>query len=209
MSLTVAGIQPVTATLTLPLRGAWSLEAELPAGAAGEEALWRMIDQPRPGRPWAIAEALRRGVSVEEIHARCGIDPWFLRNLQEIVETEAALVAAPSDEREAWLRPAKQMGFSDRRIAALWGTDELSVRALRHHGGGDWRTKADMAQMRAEAARSVVPGSIMDDIVRGLAIKRQGTPADLAAMCLFLLSDEASWITGQIIDVDGGQVVRS
>ena len=55
----------------------------------------------------------------------------------------------------------------------------------------------------------MVPGSIMDDIVRGLAIKRQGTPADLAAMCLFLLSDEASWITGQIIDVDGGQVVRS
>jgi NAD(P)-dependent dehydrogenase (short-subunit alcohol dehydrogenase family) len=49
----------------------------------------------------------------------------------------------------------------------------------------------------------------MDDIVGGLALKRQGTPEDLAAMCLFLLSDEASWITGQIIDVDGGQVVRA
>jgi carbamoyl-phosphate synthase large subunit len=99
------------------------------------EALWKQIEVPRPGRPWAIAEALRRGVSVEELHARCWIDPWFLRNLQEIVETEAALAAASPDAREAWLRPAKQMGFSDRRIAALWGTDEHAVRALRHRLG--------------------------------------------------------------------------
>jgi carbamoyl-phosphate synthase large subunit len=99
------------------------------------EALWKQIEVPRPGRPWAIAEALRRGVSVEELHARCWIDPWFLRNLQEIVETEAALAAAAPDAREAWLRPAKQMGFSDRRIAALWGTDEHAVRALRHRLG--------------------------------------------------------------------------
>ena len=112
---------------------------ESPEARGGEpvsmDALWKQIEVPRPGRPWAIAEALRRGVSVEEIHARCWIDPWFLRNLQEIVETEAALVAAPFDEREAWLRPAKQMGFSDRRIAALWGTDEHAVRALRHRLG--------------------------------------------------------------------------
>ena len=59
------------------------------------------------------------------------------------------------------------------------------------------------------AARSVVPESILDGIVANLAIKRRGTPEDLAAMCLFLLSDEASWITGQIFNVDGGQVVRA
>jgi 3-oxoacyl-[acyl-carrier protein] reductase len=50
---------------------------------------------------------------------------------------------------------------------------------------------------------------MIDDIVRGLAIKRRGTPQDLVGMCLFLLSDEASWITGQIFNVDGGQIVRS
>src|SRR5512139_2720080 len=51
--------------------GVTGLEApELPAGAAGDEALWRMIDQPRPGRPWAIAEAFRRGATVEELHRR-------------------------------------------------------------------------------------------------------------------------------------------
>lgn len=42
-------------------------------------------------------------------------------------------------------------------------------------------------------------------------MKRQGTPGDFVGMCLFLflLSDEARWITGQIFNVDGGQVIRS
>jgi carbamoyl-phosphate synthase large subunit len=108
---------------------------ELPAGAAGEEALWRMIDQPRPGRPWAIAEAFRRGATVEEIQRRSAIDPWFLRNLQELVEMEAALAAAAPAERAAWLRPAKQAGFSDARLAALWCIREDEVRAFRRQHG--------------------------------------------------------------------------
>jgi carbamoyl-phosphate synthase large subunit len=108
---------------------------ELPAGAAGEEALWRMIDQPRPGRPWAIAEAFRRGATVEEIYRRSAIDPWFLRNIQELVEMEAALAAAAPAQRAAWLRPAKQAGFSDARLAALWHVSEGEVRTLRRHHG--------------------------------------------------------------------------
>ena len=60
-----------------------------------------------------------------------------------------------------------------------------------------------------EATREVVPPSIVKDLVKNLALKRQGTPDDMANMLLFLLSDEASWITGHIFNVDGGQVVRS
>ncbi|MCX5738490.1 MAG: carbamoyl-phosphate synthase large subunit, partial [Proteobacteria bacterium] len=104
-------------------------------GEVAADALWAQVEVPRPGRPWAVAELLRRGVSVEEINARCGIDPWFLRNLLEIVETEKALTAAAASDRLAWLRPAKQMGFSDRRLAALWNSDEDSVRELRHANG--------------------------------------------------------------------------
>jgi 3-oxoacyl-[acyl-carrier protein] reductase len=59
-----------------------------------------------------------------------------------------------------------------------------------------------------EATRSM-PAGIIDDMVSKLPLKRQGTPADLVGMCLFLLSDEASWITGQIFNVDGGQIIRS
>ena len=40
-------------------------------------------------------------------------------------------------------------------------------------------------------------------------LKRQGTPQDLVGTCLFLLSDDAAWITGHIFNVDGGQIVRS
>ena len=52
------------------------------------------------------------------------------------------------------------------------------------------------------------PGCPLPEIVQTLPLARMGTPEDLAGMCLFLLSDEASWITGQIFNVDGGQVVR-
>jgi carbamoyl-phosphate synthase large subunit len=100
-------------------------------GRTGLEELWKQIDVPRPGRPWAIAEAFRRGASVEEIHRRTKIDPWFLRNLLEIVEAERALEGAAPEDRPAWLRPAKQLGFSDRRLADLWQLAEADVRALR------------------------------------------------------------------------------
>ena len=50
---------------------------------------------------------------------------------------------------------------------------------------------------------------MVQDIVNRLPLKRFGKPEDLVGMCLFLLSDEASWITGQIFNVDGGQVIRS
>ncbi len=107
----------------------------VPEGAEGMERLWGMIDQPRPGRPWAIAEALRRGVTLEELHDRSMIDPWFLRNLAEIVETEKALEAAPVEQRDDWMRPAKQMGFSDARLATLWGLEEAEVRKQRIAAG--------------------------------------------------------------------------
>jgi NAD(P)-dependent dehydrogenase (short-subunit alcohol dehydrogenase family) len=45
-------------------------------------------------------------------------------------------------------------------------------------------------------------------MVQGLALKRMGTPEDMAGTVLFLLSDAASWLTGQVVSVDGGQVVR-
>jgi carbamoyl-phosphate synthase large subunit len=104
---------------------------QLPEGKEGDAALWAQIDTPRPGRLWAVAEALRRGTPIEELRRRSWLDPWFLRNLRDIVEMEADLEAAAPQERAAWLRPAKQLGFSDRRLAALWGLDEGEVRSLR------------------------------------------------------------------------------
>ncbi|HIL01437.1 MAG TPA: carbamoyl-phosphate synthase large subunit [Myxococcales bacterium] len=107
----------------------------LPAGPEAREKLLESLEIPRPGRPWAVAEAFRRGWSVEEIHRASWIDPWFLRRIEEIVLAEQDLVAADTEQREAWLRPAKQMGFSDLRLAELWKTDEDAVRATRKRLG--------------------------------------------------------------------------
>jgi 3-oxoacyl-[acyl-carrier protein] reductase len=58
------------------------------------------------------------------------------------------------------------------------------------------------------ATREVVPEMYLEPLVQSLMIKRLGTPDDLVGACLFLLSDEARWMTGQIIAVDGGQTIR-
>ena len=58
------------------------------------------------------------------------------------------------------------------------------------------------------ATREVVPEMFLEPIVQSLMIKRIGTPDDLVGALLFLLSDEARWMTGQIVSVDGGQIVR-
>lgn len=60
-----------------------------------------------------------------------------------------------------------------------------------------------------EATRTSTPQAIVADMVKRIPLQRMGTPEDLSGLCLFLLSDEAAWITGQIFNVDGGQVYRS
>lgn len=59
-----------------------------------------------------------------------------------------------------------------------------------------------------EATRRIVPEPILEQIVSSMPLRRQGRPEDIVGACLFLLSDEASWITGQILNVDGGQIMR-
>jgi NAD(P)-dependent dehydrogenase (short-subunit alcohol dehydrogenase family) len=60
-----------------------------------------------------------------------------------------------------------------------------------------------------EATRNQVGEGMIKSLVKDLAIKRPGTPADMVGACLFLLSDDAAWVTGQILAVDGGQIFRS
>ena len=59
-----------------------------------------------------------------------------------------------------------------------------------------------------EANRTTTPAAMVDDIVKRIPLSRMGQPEDLVGMCLFLLSDQARWITGQIFNVDGGQIIR-
>ncbi|MFL5271627.1 MAG: carbamoyl-phosphate synthase large subunit, partial [Anaeromyxobacteraceae bacterium] len=89
---------------------------------------------PRAHRLFWVAEAFRAGISVDDLHALTFIDPWFLREIEEIVDSEAALAKGVPQGAEA-LRAVKRMGFSDKRIAQLAGTTEKVVRDARWAAG--------------------------------------------------------------------------
>ncbi|KSZ58445.1 short-chain dehydrogenase [Rhodococcus pyridinivorans KG-16] len=85
-------------------------------------------------------------------------------------------------------------------------TQQLAVEL----GGANIRINAIApGPIDTEATRTTTPANMVADMVKQLPLERMGTPDDLVGMCLFLLSDEAAWVTGQIFNVDGGQVIRS
>ncbi|MCB9957719.1 MAG: carbamoyl-phosphate synthase large subunit [Rhodospirillaceae bacterium] len=85
------------------------------------------LNQPLHDRLLVVAQALRIGLPVEDIHAACKIDPWFLNQIADIVamENEVRSYGAPRDGR-GWTR-LKSMGFSDARLAELVGWSEIEV----------------------------------------------------------------------------------
>jgi carbamoyl-phosphate synthase large subunit len=106
---------------------------DLPRPAALETAL----AEPTPGRVFALAEAIRAGMSLDRIHELSGVDRWFLLRMQRIVGVAARLETyrgAPAIPR-AVLREAKRAGFADRQIAAITGHDEDAVRRERETHG--------------------------------------------------------------------------
>ena len=88
------------------------------------------VGQSDDERIFAVAECLRRGISIEQIHAITGIDLFFLDNIREIVTLEDSLAGKKTWSREDWLK-AKRMGFSDYQLSHLLGCSESDVRDLR------------------------------------------------------------------------------
>ena len=102
-----------------------------------EDVLRRMLARVGPERVFRIKQALQAGMTISEIHELTMVDPWFLDNMQQIVEFEQALgergragggiEALPRET----LFEAKQFGFSDVQLARILGTDERTVRERR------------------------------------------------------------------------------
>jgi len=104
--------------------------------------LHSMLRTPNSDRMWYLGDAFRSGMTIEQIHELTYIDPWFLYNIRQIIEMEQTLIAAKDllakaagDELSDLLRQAKQYGFSDKRLATLWDSNEKQVRALRKERG--------------------------------------------------------------------------
>lgn len=84
-------------------------------------------------RCFVIAEAMRRGITIDDIHSITKIDKWFLSKIQNIVKMERALET--HELTSSLLRKAKKMGFADKTIAARVGKTEFEIRDLRKAWG--------------------------------------------------------------------------
>ncbi|RZJ43873.1 MAG: carbamoyl-phosphate synthase large subunit, partial [Brevundimonas sp.] len=99
--------------------------------ASARAAVIRALGQPTPDRILVIAQAFRHGLSVEEVNAACSYEPWFLRQIADIVRTEGHVIVQGLPTTANDFRKLKSKGFSDARLAQLTGSTEKAVRAAR------------------------------------------------------------------------------
>jgi len=93
------------------------------------EEMITILKEPNPKRIFYIKCALQKGFSIEEINKLTNIDPWFIRNIFDIVEMENEI--KQSNLTDELLFEAKRYGFSDKQIAELINSSELEIRELR------------------------------------------------------------------------------
>ncbi|MDP5219250.1 carbamoyl-phosphate synthase large subunit [Ruegeria sp. 2205SS24-7] len=103
--------------------------------ADDKAAVIKAISQQTPDRLRTIAQAMRHGLSNDEIFGVTKFDPWFLARIREIVEAEAQVRRDGLPLTEAGLRSLKMLGFTDARLGALTGRDENNVRRARQNLG--------------------------------------------------------------------------
>ncbi|MCV0424310.1 MAG: carbamoyl-phosphate synthase large subunit [Roseibium sp.] len=108
-------------------------ETDIPGLDQGDDknALRAAVATATPTRLLNVAQAMRLGMTLEEIHSASGINPWFLEQIADILAMEAKVrnIGLPKDASN--LRKLKSMGFSDTRLASLAGVEASDVVALR------------------------------------------------------------------------------
>ncbi len=104
-------------------------------GAPEKTAIVAALAKATPDRLRTIAQAMRHGLTNDDIYAVTKYDPWFLARIREIIEAEADIRKSGLPVIEADLRKLKMMGFTDARLAKLTGRDEGQVRRARERLG--------------------------------------------------------------------------
>jgi len=116
-------------------------EIGIPGYAAGKDAgensnaIRAAIGTPTPERLLLVAEAMRLGMSIDDIYEYCRIDRWFLEQIKGLIDTENKVRELGLPDNTEALRGLKAMGFSDPRLAELSGRQPAEVRALRQSLG--------------------------------------------------------------------------
>ncbi|MFB7878772.1 SDR family oxidoreductase [Nocardia sp. NPDC056064] len=198
--------------------------------ADGGSAVFRRVDVADPDSAVALAEftvaefgAIHHLVNNAAIYGEMKLDllltvPWDYYKKFMSVNFDGALNVT----RAVWQPMIAAGGGSivNQSSTAAWlysgfyglakiGVNGLTQQLATELGGSRIRINAIApGPIDTEATQTVTPGNLVKDMVSRIPIKRMGTPQDLVGACLYLLSDEASWVTGQILNVDGGQIIR-
>jgi carbamoyl-phosphate synthase large subunit len=106
-----------------------------PPGDGSFEAFHASLASPRPDRVLTVAEALRRGMSVEAIHEACKFDPWFIREIERVVKAERRVLFEGLPKEAGAMRRLKALGFSDKQLARILGKTEEEVATHREKLG--------------------------------------------------------------------------
>lgn len=97
------------------------------------DEITKELGEPGPERIWYVGDAFRAGMTVQQVFQHSKIDPWFLVQIEDLIQTEQALKGKNlTDLDKNSLFQLKRKGFSDRRLAKLLETDQHAVRAFRH-----------------------------------------------------------------------------
>ncbi|MCX4093690.1 SDR family oxidoreductase [Nocardia sp. alder85J] len=199
--------------------------------AGGGTAVFRTVDVSDPESATALAEftvaefgAIDHLVNNAAIYGDMKLDllltvPWDYYKKFMGVNLDGALNVT----RAVWQPMSANGGGSivNQSSTAAWvysgfyglakvGINGLTQQLAYELGGSNIRINAIApGPTDTEATRTVTPGSIVKDMVNRIPLKRMGTPEDMVGACLYLLSDDAAWVTGHILNVDGGQVFRA
>jgi carbamoyl-phosphate synthase large subunit len=125
-------LQKALASMESGLTGFDEVEIE---GAPEKSAVIAAISQQTPDRMRTIAQAMRYGLTNDEIHNVTAFDPWFLDRIREIVEAEETIRANGLPNDAGGMRHVKMMGFTDARLAKLTGFSETDVSRARRNLG--------------------------------------------------------------------------
>ncbi len=130
---------------------------------AGRDIITAALSRQTPDRLLIVGQAFREGFSVEDVQAVTHYDPWFLRQIHEIIAEEAKINADGLPGDAAGVRRLKAMGFSDKRLATL------AVRSV-HVAGGLGETQARRSGLLHDALRAMA-GATSEQEVRALRHK--------------------------------------
>ncbi len=115
--------------------GLAGLDEIVPPGDGTADAFRAALSAPRPDRLLMAGQALRAGLTVDDVHNACRFDPWFLRQLADIVAAERVVATHGLPTEPIALRRLKALGFADQRLAQLSRRSESDVAALRQRLG--------------------------------------------------------------------------